>query len=191
MQLQKFLKNTQGAQAVEFAFIAPVLLTMLLGMVEISRFIYIQQKTSKAAYSLADMVSQNAAPSIAQINQIFELAQDNVRPFDAGPRLNMTISAVNNTGAGNVVTWQRRPTGSDATPRIGAEGGNANFGGLGAPATFAVGNGEGVYAIEVLYKYQTMFLPNDLLEVFVGDTQNVYHYQIVKPRSGTTIPRPS
>lgn len=50
-----------GTALIEFAFALPVLLTLLLGSLELNRYILIMQKVDKAAYTLADVITRTPA----------------------------------------------------------------------------------------------------------------------------------
>jgi Flp pilus assembly protein TadG len=56
--VRRFLIGRSGIAAVEFALIAPLLLTIWLGMAELSQIMTASAKTNLAAQSVADLVSR-------------------------------------------------------------------------------------------------------------------------------------
>lgn len=58
-------RNNSGASAVEFAFVAPVLLLLLLGGFDLGRFILATQRVQAVANSVAEMIAETPASSSA------------------------------------------------------------------------------------------------------------------------------
>lgn len=56
--LQRFLRSSRGVALLEFAFIFPIILLLLLGALELARGIIVTQRVEKVTYALADVVSQ-------------------------------------------------------------------------------------------------------------------------------------
>ena len=57
-KLLNFIKNSQAVAAVEFALIAPLLLVLFIGTVEISLLVAVDRKISRTSSSIADLVAQ-------------------------------------------------------------------------------------------------------------------------------------
>lgn len=55
---RRILNNSQGIAAVEFGFIAPIMLLMLLGTIEISRAITIDRRFGLATAMIADLITR-------------------------------------------------------------------------------------------------------------------------------------
>lgn len=55
-----FVKNSQAVAAVEFALIAPILLILFIGTVEISLVVAVDRKMSRTSSAVADLVAQSA-----------------------------------------------------------------------------------------------------------------------------------
>jgi Flp pilus assembly protein TadG len=55
---RSFLRAHQGIAAIEFAFIVPLLLLMIVGGVELARFSMAQGKLQSASFTMANMVAQ-------------------------------------------------------------------------------------------------------------------------------------
>ena len=61
-------RSTSGSAAVEFAFIMPFLLVLLLGAFEVSRYITTLRKVTLASNSVAEILSQNQSGTITVID---------------------------------------------------------------------------------------------------------------------------
>lgn len=71
----RWLKSRSGATAVEFAMIAPLLFSLLVGTVEIGRFFYVRSSLQKAV----DDASRHAMRiSGASDQQLLQIAQQNL-----------------------------------------------------------------------------------------------------------------
>lgn len=109
--LRNFFMNKQGAALVEFVFILPLLLTLVFGVIELTRFIIIMQKVERAAYSLSNVVGQylpagtvNADPanmiSVNNINNdVFIQIGRVLAPYNDSSDFRAMVSSVTKTGA--------------------------------------------------------------------------------------------
>ena len=61
--LRRFLRGRRGISAIEFGFLAPVLVTMLLGVAETGRFIYLNLKINNVVSNVADIVARSEVAS--------------------------------------------------------------------------------------------------------------------------------
>ena len=85
MCLGQLAKNTRGAAAVEFAFLAPVLILLYFGMVEYCQGYMALKRTGHVASMVADLVSQNDTVTKTQITDIFAIGDQIIRPFSNTP----------------------------------------------------------------------------------------------------------
>lgn len=65
-----FLRNNEGIAAIEFAFIAPVMLFMYFGMAEIASAITVDRQVSHSTNVAADLTTQTETVSSAEIEDI-------------------------------------------------------------------------------------------------------------------------
>ncbi len=100
---RRFTRADEGVAAVEFAFIAPLMLTLLIGIVDISNAVSISWRLSQLNRTLADLASQSRTMTPAERNNIFGASAATLSPY-AGPAPVMVISSVvlNNTGVARV-----------------------------------------------------------------------------------------
>lgn len=57
-QLKRYLQNRSGASAVEFAFIAPILFTLLVGTIDFGMYAFQKMQIQNTAHSVAEYVMQ-------------------------------------------------------------------------------------------------------------------------------------
>jgi Flp pilus assembly protein TadG len=126
--------------------VAPVLLLLSLGTVEIGRFALLALKLQHAATTLADLATREEELTTATVDGLFAAARHIAAPFnlDANGALVITgVSAVG--GAGPAVTWQRHSGDLDVDSGVG--------GAATLPAELAVDDGETVVAAEVFFRH--------------------------------------
>lgn len=170
-------RDRRASVLAETALILPVLITLVLGGLDVARFALLQQKLSRMVMGTTDMVSQGATVSIPELDIIFQASGTMLRPFAAGSSQVMFISSVSVTGAALPrVDWQRTGGGSLAgqTSKLGLAGGNATL-----PTGFAVESGGNAIFTEVYYDFSPMFMP-----ILVPPTV-LYHRAVFRPRQSS------
>lgn len=104
---RKFRRAESGLAAVEFALIAPVLVTLLLGTVELSNALNAHQKVTLLASTGADLVAQATSVSSSDMSNIFAAVDAVIYPF-AAANAEIVISSIVSDGNGNgTVAWSR------------------------------------------------------------------------------------
>jgi Flp pilus assembly protein TadG len=86
-----FLKDRSGVGAVEFAFIAPLMLVMFFGTIEFSQAVAANRKVTIMARTLSDLTSQNTSVTTTQLNNFFAAGTAIMTPYSATP-VRSTIS---------------------------------------------------------------------------------------------------
>lgn len=110
---RKFRKCKRGLAAVEFALIAPVLVTILLGTVEVSDALNAHQKVTLLASTGADLVAQATSVSRTDMSNIFGAVDAIIYPY-AAANAHIVISSIVSDGNGNgTVAWSQA---QNATP---------------------------------------------------------------------------
>ena len=112
--IRKFLKAKDGLAAVEFAFVAPVLATMLLGSVEVGNALECRQKVTILASSAADLVAQTTTVSANDMTNIFNAVSAIVYPFTGTTKI-VVSSVMSDGNGGGTVAWSKASTGSGLT----------------------------------------------------------------------------
>lgn len=80
---KRFSDDVRGIAAVEFAFIAPILLVMLIGAVEITRAVSINKRVSVVTSMIADLVARETKLTGDDVKAIYDIAAQVMAPFDA------------------------------------------------------------------------------------------------------------
>jgi Flp pilus assembly protein TadG len=171
--VRRFAGDRQGLALVEFAAVLPILVVMLFGGFETTRYILVQLKLDRTATSMADLISQLEGVSEAQITDMYEAAEDIMLPFDLAADGRVIVSNVYRpTSSAATVQWQRASTGGLAsTSQIGAQGATATL-----PNGLTLAQGEDVIVAEVFYQYQPT-----LVDWFF-DTAVLYQIAFYRPR---------
>jgi Flp pilus assembly protein TadG len=80
---RKLLRNKQGVAAIEFGLLAPILLLMLLGTIEVSRAVSIDRKFGLVTSVIADLVAREKTITAADVTAMYDVAQHIMKPWDA------------------------------------------------------------------------------------------------------------
>lgn len=103
--LRAFTRNQGGVAAVEFALVVPILLTMYLGLIELTQALGHDRKSVLLARTLADVVSQSAGISNNDMINIFNAASSTMTPYPT-TNLAMRVTSFAIDGAANAyVDW--------------------------------------------------------------------------------------
>lgn len=147
----RFLRGERGFAAAEFALWLPLILLILFGCFEATRYIMIHQKLDRAATQVADLVSQAEALTEGQLDDIYDAAVAQMQPYDIETQGEIIVSSVFRTGGDDTIVWQRNH-GSAGNSQVGAEGGPAAL-----PTNFSLTDNENTIVAEVLYNYEPVF----------------------------------
>lgn len=114
--LQRFRRDQNGLSAVEFALLAPVMILLYFGMVELCQAYMAQKRMSHVSSMVADLTARANAVAQADLNDTFNIGDQIMRPFPAAP-LQMRVSSVTRDVNGVVkVDWSH---GRGMTPITG------------------------------------------------------------------------
>ncbi len=151
---KNFIQDERGFAAGEFALWLPILLFIILGSFEATRYILIHQKLDRAASQVADLVGQSDGMTTGQLNAIYDAAIEQMSPYDLNAQGQVIVSSVYRpTGQPDPkVAWQRRHGVALGSSAIGAQGAKATL-----PKNFTLTESEDVVVAEVFYQYQPVF----------------------------------
>lgn len=171
-RLASFRRDSRGVSALEFALIAPFMILLYLGAVELSLALSIDRKVTSAASALADLVAQDDIITDDEIADILSAGAVIVAPFDTGP-LQIRVSSVMMQTDGDIeVQW------SDARGATAyAEGAS-----LTVPDGVLTPN-RSIIVVEIDYGYETMF---DTIGVSRFDLHEVFY---LRPRRSIVVSR--
>jgi Flp pilus assembly protein TadG len=137
----RFVRDERGVSAVEFALVAPIMIGLYFGCVEISDGVSIDRKVSLAAAALANLSSQVTTISASDMSNIFDASGAIVAPYDVN-KIKMTITCISIDANKNAtVKWS-------ATRNGAAKSGTATL-----PTALQVASSQIILA-EASYDYQ-------------------------------------
>lgn len=147
-RLLALLKRRDGAIAVEFAFVAPVMLGMFFGLTELALAEGARGAVVNLASVGADLVSQEKSVTTSDMTNVFSALSAMLYPYST-TNAQITITSVidNNTSTGGTVAWSctqggtARTVGSTYTFPTAAQG------------VITRGGGGSVIMAEVTYSY--------------------------------------
>lgn len=181
--MKHFFRNRDGIVATEFALMVPILLLLLLGGFEMTRFMLVHQKAEKVSYTVADVVTQNTSITNAQLAQIITAAAQIMQPYTFGSNGVVIISSVYQSGTVNppTVNWQYTGGGTlSRSSQVGSVGGNATL-----PGGLTLNDKDNIIIAEVYYVYTPVFSGG------VVGTQDIYKSTVFKPRLGALTSTPT
>lgn len=170
------LRNNRGGVMIEFGFAMPLLILLMLGGVELGRYVLLHQKLDRTAMTVSDLVARVTSVSVDEIDTIFTAADLVMAPFDLSDRGLVIISSVEEDSGTPKVKWQRSGAGTlTVTSEIGAQGANATL----SDASL-VTSGEGVIIGETYFEYSPWFI--NLIP-----STTIRHVAIFRPRLSGTV----
>ena len=189
-RLRKLWRNDRGVAAIEFALMAPLLITLMIGSLEVTFKIWATQKAEKLSVTLADVIAQSQEVTTADLNSLVSAVNRIMEPFPFGADGAVIISSVyqpvpeeGDELGDPIVNWQRKfpPSGGLLVDsKIGDQGENAAL-----PNGFDMYEKENCIVAEVYYRY-TPIMPGMLF-----DESIVYRRSFFKPRLGALTDSPS
>lgn len=171
-KLARFAGCRSGLSAVEFALVAPIMITTYFGACEMCDILLANRKVTNVAAATTDLVAQATQIANADMTNIFNAATAIMAPYNVNA-LEITVSSVNTDASGNTkIGW------SDALHTTARAPGSAYT----LPTGLATPGGS-IIMTEVKFTYATpigTFVTN-------GITFTDKFYQ--RPRRVTVIPR--
>lgn len=183
----RIFKDRTGIAATEFAITAPLMLLLSIGGFDLARYMLINQKAEKLAYTVSDVISQsNTNLTNAQVTQIMNASTQIMLPYPFGTAGVVIVTSVTQTGnysASNPakVSWQRTGGGSLSKPSlVGAPGLTATL-----PGGLTLNDKDNIIVAEVYYSYSPLFMN------YILPSSTVYRTAVFKPRLGALSAAPS
>ena len=112
--LGRFAGDRRGVSAVEFALLAPLMISLYLGSVEVSDGVIADRKVTLTAAALANLTAQVATISTSDMTNILDASSAIIAPYSAG-NLKMTVTCVNiDANKKATVKWSVTRNGANA-----------------------------------------------------------------------------
>jgi Flp pilus assembly protein TadG len=109
-----FVHDRRAVAAIEFAFIAPILLVMYFGAMEVSQAVETSKKVSRLGSMVADLVAQQTQVTKAQVEAIMTIGQTSLAPYNRSqPTIIVTgIQISTDATPKATVLWSRKLVGN-------------------------------------------------------------------------------
>ena len=163
---QRLQRDRRGVSAVEFAFLAPVMIAFYFGLAEFCQGYMAEKRMGHVAAAVADLVAQSSAVTGDQVDDMFAISGLVMKPFSSAPLKQRVTSITRDTNGVARVDWSRgsgmtaRDTGSTVTLPAGL-----------------IANGESLIMTEATYDYDS---PVDYLMPSITRFSHSYY---LRPRN--------
>ncbi len=91
-KLRSFAINRRGVSAIEFALIAPLMITLYLGGVEVTQAVAVDRKATLVAHTAADLVAQVSKINSTGMTDVFKASAAVAAPY---PSANLAVTVSN------------------------------------------------------------------------------------------------
>ena len=106
--IRRFIGDDRAVAAIEFAFVAPVLIVAYIGMAELTMGMMAARRTSHLAATIGDLAAQSDNLTLANISDLWTIGASMLAPFDTSTGLKMRLSEITmNTSNKAVVVWSQ------------------------------------------------------------------------------------
>lgn len=103
--LQRFARAREGLAAVEFALIAPLMIILFFGSVELSTALDCKSRVGRVGYTVADLVAQSTTVSTTDTTNFFNAANAILYPY-ASANAKIIVSSITYDSTGKLtVAW--------------------------------------------------------------------------------------
>jgi len=106
--VKEFAQSRRGVAAIEFAFIAPVLLVLYFMTMEVSQAIETNKKVGRAASMIADLITQQPTTSTSELDAIMQIGAATIQPYNRSKLSIYTTGIDISKDLKSTVAWSRR-----------------------------------------------------------------------------------
>lgn len=155
LKLNHITHNQDGLAYVEFVISIPLLLLLLFGAIDVSRYVMISQKLQSAINTVGDIVAQESAitkPALLtnEVPQLMNLAQNMLQPYYESAKVGIIISNVLHENGSAKLKWQACGGGTLGNiSRMGKVIGST----VAIPSNMVLAAGDEVVVAEIYYQY--------------------------------------
>ncbi|MGD9670494.1 MAG: TadE/TadG family type IV pilus assembly protein [Hyphomicrobiaceae bacterium] len=155
---QRFARDRKGVAAVEFAYIAPILLVMLMATFELSRAVSIDRRLNSVSAMASELVAREEQLDDADLKNIYRSLNHVMKPYDDNSLVVRLLQVRTDTNGATKVEWSTEINSTAIDDQ--------STGSLPHPypqcSTFGIDpelkqNGSRVVVAEVGYNYQPIF----------------------------------
>jgi Flp pilus assembly protein TadG len=153
LRVKRFLRDARGTAAVEFAYLVPVILLILIGTIEMSRAVMIDRRFGLATSMVADLVGREEKLTAADVTAIYKIVDQIMYPYSA---TSLQVS---------IIPVKASPSDASLTKVYAATTNRPSYHGGTQPAKCAaytltsglVAKGASVIVVETKYSFSTLF----------------------------------
>jgi Flp pilus assembly protein TadG len=171
--LARFGRARDGLAAIEFAMLAPIMVALFLGSIELCDALNCQQKVTGLASTAADLVSQETSVASSDLSNVYSAVNSIIYPYST-TGLKVVISSIVDNSGTSKVAWS---CAQNATART-----------VGSTMTLPTGvmpSGGSVILAEVTYPYSSP------VSDYITGTLNMSEIFYARPRRTSTITGPA
>ena len=169
---RNLMRDERGTAVVDFAFVLPILLLLLIGVIEVTNLLSVDRKVVAAAQTTADLVSQRREVDDAQLNDYLRAAELIFEPYPASAvKVGIVSIRFNADSGAPEVDWTKSKNGGSVPNAL------AVAQGLGGP-------GEGVVVVRASYAYTPLFLD------FIFSAMEIEETAVLRPRRSQYVEGP-
>jgi TadE-like protein len=161
----RLFTDRRGVAAAEFALIAPALIFLIMGVLEMSFRFRASEEATRYVHQVADIVSRETELTEGDLQELFDASIFMMKPLDTTDDLDLDISSVGfeGTDAEPAILW-RRVAGTEVSFDL--------------PETQGMGiEDESIIRVGVRYSYQSV-----LTELFGGGAMAIEKSAYARPR---------
>lgn len=183
MPARQLCADRSGIAYIEFGISLPFLMFLLMGSIEMTRFILVSQKVEKTAMTISNSVAVGSTISTSDLNNIVYAAIAVMKPYSFGSNGYVIISSVAQTGTYSVnnppiVKWQYASSGTTGSwtqsSKIGQVTQTAAL-----PGGLTLNDKDNVIVTEVYYQFTPLIATDGII-----GTKTLYSVGLYKPRLG-------
>lgn len=150
---RQLMRQQGGLAYLEFALLAPMLITLFLGGMEITRYVQASQKVDKVTHTIVDLIAQAPTISTNDLDQIMAATEHIMRPLDFPEDGVIIVSCVGYDENGQlIIKWQYKGGGALARDSLIGEEAEAPV----LPQGFVVENRDNVIIAETFFTFEPM-----------------------------------
>jgi len=170
----RFLRDRRGVSAMEFALVAPLMVSFFIGTVEVTNALIADRRVTSVASSVADLVAQAQSVTDEEMEDIFTAAGALMAPRDISAMKIVVTSVVQDNSGNAEVDWSEAKNGepySTGSSFLLPDG--------------LIGPGTSVIVAEVEYEYTSP------MGMFITDPLTVKDRFYMRPRRSSQVVRPN
>lgn len=170
--VSRLRRDKSGVSAIEFALIAPIMMTIYFACIELSFMMVLDRKVTSATSTLGDLAARDDEISDADVTDLFEATRMLFQPNDiAAARMRLTSISDDGTGVMKVDWSESRNMTAYSVDQV-----------MTVPTNVITTNGSVIFA-EIEYDYESTF------EYFFSGKKTLSDEFYLRPRQVTTITR--